>query len=243
MENNFHIMFAGASGTGKTTSAKYVEQAHAYLTEKGDSSIPFISGSVSDLIPQTKEMPHSEMLQRDSKTLQMEDFQIINLRKKLFQQQVEEGNNFVCDRSFLDSAAYFLYKQADKLPKCEVEHFLSLCKQLTSTYCTHLILFDFTPTMVEDWITEDNNKRITNNYFQMEITYIMKMILDLWGMVFNQRIYTLRGGVFRSGTPLQYGARHYTLETVYGSTEVLVIREVNKEIRNKLIWQFLHGKV
>jgi len=243
MENNFHIMFAGASGTGKTTSAKYVEQAHAYTTETEESSIPFISGSVSDLIPKTKEMPHSEMLQRDSKTLQMEDFQIINLRKKLFQQQVEEGNNFVCDRSFLDSAAYFLYKQADKLPKCEVEHFLSLCKQLTSTYCTHLILFDFTPTMVEDWITEDNNKRITNNYFQMEITYIMKMILDLWGIVFDQRIYTLRGGIFKSGTPLQYGAKHYTLETPYGSTEVLVIREVNLEIRNKLIWQFLYGKV
>lgn len=238
-------MFAGASGTGKTTSAKYVEQAHAYLTEKGDSSIPFISGSVSDLIPKTKEMPHSEMLQRDSKTLQMEDFQIINLRKKLFQHQIDQGNSFVCDRSFLDAAAYFLYKQADKLPKCEVAHFLLLCKQLTSTYCTHLILFDFTPTMVDNWVTEDNHKRITNNYFQMEITYIMKMVLDLWGIGSSKWrwVDTLRGGIFKSGTPLQYGAKHYTLETPYGSTEVLVIREVNLEIRNKLIGQFLYGKV
>ena len=243
MENNFHIMFAGASGTGKTTSAKYVEQAHAYGTETGISSVPFISGSMSDLIPQTKEMPHSEMLHRDSQTMQMEDFQVINLRKKLFQQQVDEGNNFVCDRSFLDSAAYFLYKQADKLPKCEVEHFLSLCKQLTSTYCTHLILLDFTPTMVDDWVIEDNKKRITNNYFQMEITYVMKMVLDMWGISSGQQINTLKGSIFRGGTNLQYGATHYTLKTVYGSTEVLVIREVNKEIRNKLIWQFLHGKV
>lgn len=237
-------MFAGASGTGKTTSAKYVEQAYAYTTKISDSSIPFISGSVSNLIPQTKEMPHSEMLRRDSKTLQMEDFQVINLRKKLFQQQVDKGNNFVCDRSFLDAAAYFLYKQADKLPKCEIEHFLLLCKQLTSTYCTHLILFDFTPTMIDDWVIEDNKKRITNNFFQMEITYIMKMVLDLWGIGSSQTINTiLRGNFFRVGIPLKYGAKHYTLETAYGSTEVLVIREINKDIRNKLIWQFLYGKV
>lgn len=236
-------MFAGASGTGKTTSAQYIEQAHVMSQETEKSSVPFLSGSVSDLIPQTKEMPHSEMLKRDSQTLQMEDFQILNLRKKLFQQQIDESNNFVCDRSFLDSAAYYLYKQADKLPKCEVEHFLSLCKQLTSIYCTHLILFDFTPTMLGDWIIEDNQKRITNNYFQMEITYIMKMVLDIWGIGNSTLINTLQGGIFKAGTILQYGAKHCTLETVYGSTEVLIVREVNKEIRNKLIWQFLYGKV
>lgn len=243
--SKFNIMFAGASGTGKTTFAKWIEEVHGKLFtgEQSEKQIPFLSGSVSDLVPDTKDMKHSEMLSRESKVLEMEDFLILNLRKRMFHQQIQDGKNFVCDRSFLDSAAYFLYKQSDKLPKCEVDYFIQLCRQLNSTYCSHLILFDFTPLMLEQWITEDNKKRITNNYFQMEISYIMKMVLDIWGMEDRREVQYIKESIFRRDTMLNEGATRGRIDTVYGNIEVLIVREANKELREKLIWQFLYGKI
>ena len=47
------IMFVGPSGIGKTTLAKFIETKYG---------IPFISGSMSDLRPDTKEMHHAEFL-------------------------------------------------------------------------------------------------------------------------------------------------------------------------------------
>ena len=49
------IMFVGPSGIGKTTLAKFIETKYG---------IPFISGSMSDLMPDTKEMHHAEFLPR-----------------------------------------------------------------------------------------------------------------------------------------------------------------------------------
>ena len=92
-------MFAGPSGFGKTTLAKWVSE---------QSGVPFESGSLSDLIPQTKEVSHKDMLARDAKDLYTEDFQLLNLRNKLF----VDKDQYVSDRSYLDSAAYFLYKSS-----------------------------------------------------------------------------------------------------------------------------------
>lgn len=233
MERQVNVMFAGASGVGKTTSANYIAET---------LGIDFVSGSVSDLLPKTKEMPHAEMLARDSKTLIMEDYQILNLRNKKFKDYVEKGNSFVSDRSYLDSAAYFLYKQADKIPACEVEAFLALCKQLLNVQCSHLILFDFGVEMLHDWVTEDNSKRITNNYFQMEITTIMKMVLGIWEAEHFGPVNNLKGHFWNPQT-LDYGAEIWKVNSVYGSTSILLVKEVNKEIRNKLICQYLNGQL
>jgi thymidylate kinase len=239
-ENKKLIMFAGPSGIGKTTLAKGVEEL--YSSQSVD--IPFISGSVSDLVESTREMSHKDMLNRDSMTLQMEDYQILNLRKKKFSNQIASGKNFVCDRSFLDSAAYFIYKQAEVIAKCEVEHFLALSKLLSANHCTHLILLDFTPNMIQEWVTENNNKRITNNYFQMEIARIMNMVLDLWGIRYTEDIFSLKGkNIFSVPTSLKYGAKRGIIDSPYGKVNVLVIRESVKEIREKLIERFIDGKI
>ena len=104
MANKFNILLAGPSGVGKTTVAKFLSE---------ELGIKFISGSVSDLLPQTKEMTHAEMLARDSKDLYTEDFQLLNLRNKLF----VDKDQYVSDRSYLDSAAYFyINKVLSNLP-------------------------------------------------------------------------------------------------------------------------------
>jgi len=225
------IMFAGASGVGKTTLAKEVLE----MFQVTSNSVEFVSGSVSDLIPKTKDMSHKDMLERDSKELLLEDFQILNLRNKLFR----DRDQFVTDRSYLDLAAYFYYKQAKDVPKCEMEHFFETCKMLINKQCTHLILLEFTDAMIKEWVMEDNGKRIENNYFQFLISSIMDNVLNLWGFLPTKDIRCIYKSIFKN-QPLEYGATEGIIKSLYGETKVLCIREVNLDIRKKLIKDFIN---
>ena len=224
------IMFAGPSGFGKTTLAKWVSE---------QSGVPFESGSLSDLIPQTKEVSHKDMLSRDAKDLYTEDFQLLNLRNKLF----VDKDQYVSDRSYLDSAAYFLYKQGTKQPACEVEHFFDLCNMLLAQQCECLIFLNFLPELVSSWVTEDNNKRITSNYFQVEISSIMKTTLTFLGYSKDNKIYyltenpsgTIFGRLIAQRVDLKYGVEIGTIDNIYGKTKVIIINEPNLQIRKDIL--------
>lgn len=236
MDKPISILLAGPSGVGKTTIANFLAQ---------ELGIKFISGSVSDLLPQTKDMAHADMLARDSKELYMEDYKILNLRKKIFS---NVGEPFVSDRSFLDSAAYFLYKQADKIPACEIEQFLELSKMVTLQTTDCLILVDYTMDMFNNWVIENNNKRILNKYFQMEISRIMSMILDIWGVKWDNYYRTIRERpengnfiekIFGKVLDLENAVSTGTIQNLYGTTQVVVLREANKEIRERILKSLL----
>ena len=236
MDKPISILLAGPSGVGKTTIANFLAQ---------ELGIKFISGSVSDLLPQTKDMAHADMLARDSKELYMEDYKILNLRKKIFS---NVGEPFVSDRSFLDSAAYFLYKQADKIPACEIEQFLELSKIVTLQTTDCLILVDYTMDMFNNWVIENNNKRIINKYFQMEISRIMSMILDIWGVKWDNYYRTIRERpengnfiekIFGKVLDLENAVSIGTIQNLYGTTQVVVLREANKEIRERILKSLL----
>lgn len=221
------LMFAGASGTGKTTCAKAISQSFK-------QEVPFVSGSVSDLIPKTKDLSHEEMLSRDSKDLYMEDFQIVNLRKKLY----GGYNSFVTDRSYLDSAAYFVYKQADKIPQCEMENFLMICKQLLNMQATHLVLFDFNDAMIRNWVVEDNHKRILNRFFQAEITSIMKMVLNYWeAEQVRSTEYEIRDkNIFKKPISIPEGFTWYRIKSLYGVTEILITENTTNRLDILKYW-------
>ena len=236
MDKPISILLAGPSGVGKTTIANFLAQ---------ELGIKFISGSVSDLLPQTKDMAHADMLARDSKELYMEDYKILNLRKKIFSNAEEP---FVSDRSFLDSAAYFLYKQADKIPACEIEQFLELSKMVTLQTTDCLILVDYTMDMLNNWVIENNHKRIINKYFQMEISRIMSMILDIWGVKWDNYSHTIierpeTGNfiekIFGKVLYLENVVSIGTIKNIYGTTQVIVLREANKEIRERILKSLL----
>ena len=236
MNKPISILLAGPSGVGKTTMANFLAQ---------ELGIKFISGSVSDLLPQTKDMAHADMLARDSKELYMEDYKILNLRKKIFSNAEEP---FVSDRSFLDSAAYFLHKQADKIPACEIEHFLELSKMVTLQTTDYLILVDYTMDMLNNWVIENNHKRIINKYFQMEISRIMSMILDIWGVKWDNYNHTIivrheTGNfiekIFGKVLDLENVVSIGTIKNLYGTTQVIVLREANKEIRERILKSIL----
>ena len=231
MANKFNILLAGPSGVGKTTVAKFLSE---------ELGIKFISGSVSDLLPQTKEMTHAEMLARDSKDLYTEDYQILNLRNKIFSKEEEP---FVSDRSFLDSAAYFLYKQADKIPACEVEQFLNLAKMATLQSIDYLVFIDYSLDMFNNWIIEDNSKRVISKFFQMEISRIMYMVLDIWGLKWQSypmiKEYPDDGNIFEKlfGKLMDLDDKVSIgqISNLYGTTKVIVLREANKELRERIL--------
>ena len=222
------IMFAGPSGIGKTTLAKFVESIGG-----GDEPVwEFISGSVSDLLPDTKSELHKDMLSHDKKELYLQDFQVLNLRKKLF----ANSPSFVSDRSFLDSAAYFLYKQSDSIPQCEMDHFLELCKMCLCQYCDKLIVLNFTPYLIKNWVIEDNGKRIMNKYFQAQISSIMSMILDNWGIRYSEQIYSISRNWFNCPEHLTCGGYKIgIIESLYGNVEVIIIDEPELDIREHII--------
>lgn len=223
------IMFAGPSGYGKTTLAEWLSE---------EVGIPFESGSVSDLLPQTKDISHKDMLSRDSKELYNEDFQIINLRNKLF----KDKEAYISDRSYLDSAAYFLYKQADKQPSCELDNFFGFCSMLLAQQCDCLIFLNFVPSLLTKWITQDNKKRITNNYFQIEISSLMMASLKLMGY----RRHTIQS-ICKDPTVhfwekltahsdlLEYGVELGSIQNIYGKVDVIIINEPNLRIRKNIL--------
>lgn len=224
---SLRIQFAGPSGVGKTTLAKWLEETY---------EIPFVSGSVSDLLPQTKEESHKDMLSHDKTELYTQDFQILNLRNKLYSNK----DNYVSDRSYLDSAAYFMYKQSGTIPQCEMEHFFELCKKCLVEQTDILIVIGFTPYMVKNWVMEDNNKRIMNKYFQAQISYIMKYILTEWGMSFFEPIPCIHRGICKRDIYLNEG-QYYTcmITTLYGSTTILWIDEPGLDTRKDIINSYL----
>ena len=221
------VMLAGFSGSGKTTLAKALSE----------DNLPFISGSVSDLLPQTKDEPHRSMLDQDPKKLYMQDFQILNLRKKLFANK----SNYISDRSFLDNAAYFILKQSKFIPQCEVDNFLKLCNKFLTQLCTHLILLDYTPDMLTNWVIEDNSKRIQNGYFQMQVAYLMRMVLDIWGFK-GHFLDSHRESLFHE-INLPRGIYLGKVESLYGVTRVMILREVNMQNRLFLTQDFINDKL
>lgn len=158
------IMFVGPSGIGKTTLAKFIETKYG---------IPFISGSMSDLMPDTKEMHHAEFLHQECGELINKDYQLLNLRNKLF----KDKETFVTDRSYVDLAAYFIYKQSTNIPECEVDAFLDICKDLTVQQCDLLIYLPLSMYHMKEWPMEDNKKRIINRYYQAQMSDIMGNLL------------------------------------------------------------------
>lgn len=215
MWRDYKIMFTGVSGVGKTTIAKEVAES---------LSIPFISGSYSDLVPETKVMPHSEMIQQDADVVFRQDMQVLNLRNKAFKNQ----DSFVTDRSYFDSAAYFINKLSHRIPECDIDHAVNLCKMLLSQQCTHLIFIPFSAKFFNDWVTEDNNKRILSKYYQFQVSQIMYGLLELWG-------YKPHNFIQRHVLGMNYG----TMNLLGNEIKVLVLDEMNYEYRKSIIGNFL----
>lgn len=168
MKSQLRIQLTGGSGIGKTTLAKWL------ATNYG---IPFVSGSYSDLVPSTRKEKHTLMIQKEAKKVFEQDIQLINARNKSLQGE----NNYATDRSYVDSIAYAINKLSHRLPQCDIEHIEGICNTLLDQQTTHLIFLPFDKEHMDKWEMENNNKRITNVYYQFQVTQIIYGILKNMG--------------------------------------------------------------
>lgn len=219
-------MLCGPSGIGKTTIADHISK---------NNQLDYISGSMSDLIPDTKKTKHSDMLSRSSEVLLKEDYHLINLRNKAF----KDLSDFVTDRSYVDSAAYFIYKQSTHLPTCEVDQFIGLCKMLLNQQCDLLIFLSLLPEDVSNWVVENNNKRVLNTYYQVQMSTMMGDVLSYMGLETEFVFDSLKPGFFNKTIDLNRQVTFGNITTHNGVTKVLTIPDLNKEHRIKIIDHFI----
>ena len=147
MEKLLKIQLTGCSGVGKTTLSKWLSE---------ELRIKFISGSYSDLVPQTKNEKHSDMITKDPKIIYQQDYQVMNLRHK----QLAFEDRFITDRSYVDSIAYLINKLSVHIRQCDIEAFIGNCEALLSLECTHLIFIPFSLKFLKNWDIEDNNNNL-----------------------------------------------------------------------------------
>lgn len=221
------IMFYGPSGTGKTTMAKIVSD---------NNGIPFISGSISDLIPNTKEMSHLDMMERDYKKIYIEDMQLLNLRSKLFKNE----SNYVTDRSYLDIFAYHLVKVSKGIPECDSDVLLQNISAALLRDCTHIIFVPFTENMLKNWAMEDNNKRVLNRYFQWYVSQVMYGLLRL--LNYNQKkLVGLTHGINMGDIYPEKIYRDLGIDPkLYRPIKVLILNTSDFNKRNEIIEYFLN---
>lgn len=213
----YNIMFAGVSGVGKTTLAKWVAET---------LGIPFVSGSYSDLVPETKDMPHQDMINQDAATVFRQDMQVLSLRSKRFRGE----DNFVTDRSYFDSAAYFINKLSHRIEPCDLDHAIDCCRLLLSQQCTHLVFIPYSTQFYNHWVIENNNKRLLSKYYQFQVSQIMYGLLELWGYTpYNPLKSKMLYGIENCGT----------MEIMGYKIKVLVLDELNLEKREFIIKRFL----
>ena len=214
--NNLKVMLSGVSGVGKTTLAKDIAKIF---------DLSFISGSYSDLVPETKEMSHQSMIEQDAKTVFTQDMQVVSIRNKTFRDKLE----FITDRSYLDSAAYFINKLSHRIPQCDLEHALDVCWTLLGKQCTHLIYIPYSVNFLDNWVIEDNKKRIQSKYYQFQVSKVIDGILDMWGYKRDGWLNQKFMGIPNTGV----------LNIQGNEVKVLILDEVNYDARLDLVTRFL----
>lgn len=221
MDQPIRIQFAGPSGIGKTTMAKVLAEQYG---------IPFISGSYRDLVPETNDIPHSDMIQLDARQIFEQDVKLLNARNKTWGKYL----NLISDRSYVDSAAYLIQKLSHRIPQCDMEDFVEKCRILNLIQTTHLIFVEFTREYFTKWEMEDNGKRIVNKFYQEQMSEIMRSVVInhfgppkytgyIQGSERSNLVYTINGS---------YNDEEFT-------TNLLVLQEMDHNSRIKVINQFL----
>lgn len=217
------VMLTGCSGVGKTTLAKWINL---------NFGIQFISGSYSDLVPETKSQKHSEMINKDPKEVYAQDLQVVNLRNKSF----KDKHSFVSDRSYFDSVAYLIQKLSHNIHECDTESFIHTCEHLMAEQCTHLIYIPFSTKFLSGWEMEDNSKRVLNRYYQFEVSQILNGVLDLWHFKENK----LKSKLKYKGNKYGYIYCRTHNHNTYPPIKVLILDELDWETRCDLVSKFLN---
>lgn len=165
--------FSGPSGIGKTYLAKLISK---------EMGIKFVSGSMSDLLPDTKNL--NQVALNECPT-HAEEWSLLKARAELFCKASGLCESFITDRTFIDSVAYYIYKLTGKKSDTSQEEmntrdmrFIRYAMSYLEEAFTHVILIQQNPHTWAVRNIEDNKKRITNWLFQWQISSLMLNVIS-----------------------------------------------------------------
>ena len=159
------LAFCGASGSGKSTMAKFISSAIGLKYTENSAGLLLTPEQQEYLVKSyawTKS-GHKDVIRLSNISPGFAwDFQeqLLITRAKF----ISENSGFVIDRSPVDNWTYFLLQTAHLVAELNCDMFLSKVIEATKPL-THII---FLPTCNKD--VEDNGSRIANWYYQMLVT-------------------------------------------------------------------------
>lgn len=155
------IAISGTSGVGKTTLAKYISEKY---------NIPFVTMSTKPLWDKLGITSHEDILKRSAEdkhwALQFQDL-ILDERERLD----KENNTYVTDRGPIDNIVYFLLQCSQYVTELNTHSYIQRCLELQKNI-THQIILPFT----EEVVLEQDNKRISNPYYQMTVDSVFSQV-------------------------------------------------------------------
>jgi len=175
---NKKIMICGASGTGKTTLAKHMTELYAF---------PFLDTSAKYIWPKFGFNDHADAIEKCNADYHLSfkyQWEILHRRYD----QVKDSGPFICDRSFIDNAAYILMSLGGLLCHSDIDPLMDICRKgMEKIDGVIFIRFNDNTMMVND------GKRITSHYYQLMVDSTMHMILhnDEFGMPVTGKILEL----------------------------------------------------
>lgn len=174
---NKRILFSGFSGSGKTTLAEALS---------GRLDIPFVSGSIYDLIPDIDK--NQEALNKKSPVeIYQRNLKILALRR---QQYRGIQGSFISDRSIFDTMGYTIHNGHEHLDACDLDSYVESVNNVLAVLpeeqrITHIIYIPFGLEHFFEWELEDNGKRINSPYYQASISQSMSFAYKLQGVQFD----------------------------------------------------------
>lgn len=182
------IFISGASGTGKTTLAKWISKEY---------NIPFIETSTKPLWPEFGVKSHKELIEKGEKDIKfMLDFQhaVIRFRDK----QLSGVTEFVTDRGAMDIAVYYLMQACHKVNQPKAEYYFARCAKLQQMASHQIIIpFNYQTVLENDGMRIQNifYQRMTSDLFETDTVYdlvrmgykqenehIARLYLPIWDM-------------------------------------------------------------
>lgn len=156
------IMICGASGVGKTTLANHMSELY---------NLPTFTTSASQLWDKYGFSSHADVLKKCMQSIGMGmGYQLEILENR--QKEIGDRTEFVSDRSYVDNIVYLMLQNGSQLTEKMINPFLEVARKGLQEI-DGIIFIRFTDQV----FLENNNRRITNCYYQSMVDSVFDWVL------------------------------------------------------------------
>ena len=168
------LFISGISGIGKTTLAKTIAQEY---------DIPFIIGSTKLIWGRYGIKSHNDIISMCNNQPKYG----LKFQKEVLDYRLEMINShdvFVSDRSPVDNIVYVLTQLSHKVEEEEIRSYVEKCKIVYNIENVRHIHLSGGIKTISNTPLENDNMRITNQYYQLMVNSIFDMVInDNWLLI------------------------------------------------------------